>query len=110
MPNWTLTDYDDRPIDIGTRVRYFDYGPQHPDWGKDSQYIGTVIDLGEFDGDYDDELGRGVLINPRVTVRFDDGSEQRYPTSEWEINVSFYETTPVSGKVEELMVIKEEGI
>lgn len=109
MPDWTLTDYDDKPITVGTRVRYYDYDPEHPDWGsKDAHYIGTVTDLGEFDGDYDDELERGVFINPRVTVRFDDGTEQQYATSEWEMNVDryLYEAIPVSGMVEELKVIE----
>jgi hypothetical protein len=40
---FTLTDYDDQPIEIGTTVRMWD------DENRD-QGIGTVTDLGEWDG------------------------------------------------------------
>lgn len=105
-----LTDFDGRRIEIGTRVRMYDYEPGHPDYRSDnhSWYQGEVIDLGEWDGDCDDE-GRSIQIPPYVTVRWNDGQSSEFPTSEWEFEYSvtadWPELIPALGKVEELAVI-----
>jgi CBS domain-containing protein len=96
MTDFTLTDYDDQPIEIGTTVRMWD------DENRD-QGIGTVTDLGEWDGDVDD-YGRSIGIPPRITVQFADAIET-FPTSEWEFLVGLYERAPEVGKVEEVVVI-----
>jgi hypothetical protein len=62
MDDFTITDFDDRPMTVGTTVRMW--------WdGTDAQagdgQFGIVLDLGEWEGDYDDE-GRPIGIAPRV--------------------------------------------
>jgi hypothetical protein len=39
---------------------------------------GTILSISDPDGDVGDE-GRSIAIPPRITVRFDDGVEDRYP-------------------------------
>lgn len=46
----------------------------------EDQPAGVVVSVSDAEGDVDDE-GRSVAINPRVTVRFDDGGEDEFPTS-----------------------------
>jgi hypothetical protein len=89
-PRWTLTDFEERRIAVGSRVRAH----------EDAAAVGTVIDLGEWDGDADDE-GRSRALAPYVRVRFEDGREESFETCEWE----FMRGEPVSGKVELLDVI-----
>lgn len=84
MESFKITDFDDKPIEVGTRVAMWD----------NAKVMGTVTDLGEFDGDVDDE-GRSYAICPRIEVKFDDGSTESFVTSEWD-----YEGT--AGQVEEL--------
>lgn len=98
MSDWTLTDFDDRPIVVGTRVRYWE------DQGEGC--LGTVLDLGEWDYDWSDEQERAVGTPPSVKVRWDEGDEQSYVTTEWDFNiVPFDGTYPVAGQVEELVVV-----
>ena len=42
--------------------------------------IGTVIDVTEPDGDWNDELGRAVAVGPYVYVKYDGNDEvERWP-------------------------------
>lgn len=43
-------------------------------WGDDPGDVCVVVKITEADADYDDDLGRGVLYPPKVTVRFPDGT------------------------------------
>lgn len=106
-----LQDFDGRRIEIGTRVRWYDYDPSHPDYRSDnhSWYWGEITDLGEWDGDVDED-GRSIQIPPYVTVRWDDSGSSEFITSEWEfmyraVLYDYAEQYPVRGKVEELAVI-----
>lgn len=108
-----LTDFDGRRIQVGTRVRYFDFDPEHSDWGKPKAYYGTVIEITEWEGDCDYE-GRPISIQPEVIVDFDDGDTQGYPTSEWVFDFNggidsdgepYGYDEPYEGKCEELCVI-----
>jgi hypothetical protein len=99
-----ITDFDGAPVAVGTRVRAWDYAPDHPEWGQDAKYNGVVTDLGEFDGDVDDE-GRSICVYPRVTVKFDSGDTESFVTCEWEYEGWAWDREPVSGKVEELAAI-----
>lgn len=108
-----LVDFDSRRIEIGTRVRLWDFEPGHPDWTENltplSNYTGEVIDLGEWDGDVDED-GRSIQIPPYVTVRWDGGGSSEFITSEWDFEYrsiidDWPEQWPVLGKVEELAVI-----
>jgi hypothetical protein len=101
-------DFDDHEVKIGTRVRMWDYGPEHPEWGKHSKYNGRVIDLGEFEGDVDDE-GRSRAIYPSITVLWDSGEKDSWTTTEWQFGYAstYYELEDmpdIEGKVEELSV------
>jgi hypothetical protein len=106
MTDFTLTDYDGNPIEIGTKVRMWD----DPEM---KQGVGEVTDLGEFEGDVDDDTGRSILNNPVIIVKFDDATEQ-FVTSEWEWETGFnpadpdtyYGRVPTVGKVEEVVVVK----
>jgi hypothetical protein len=103
----TVEDYDGRLIDVGTRVRYYDYDPHHPDWSRsnDDRYIGTVVEITDWDGDCDDE-GRSISIPPDVVVEFSDGSRESYGTCDWQYPHSYgYDAVPTEGKVEELAVV-----
>jgi len=120
--NFTVTDFDDRPITIGTRVRAWDYSPlphawsdhtgfskhdgttgpgymygAHPDYmtGKAKHYYGVVVDITDFDGDERD--GRPVMIEPDVVVEFDDGVRESFRTSEWEISYGWYDRATGDG-------------
>ena len=98
MSDYLLMDFDGRPITLGTKVRYFDQ-PEGP--------IGVVVDLGEFDGDHDDE-GRSITIYPRITVQYGDGETETYPTTEWQGFYAYSQTGDehdLSGKVEEVNVV-----
>lgn len=106
MSDFTLTDYDERPITIGTRVAAWS---NLIDDGICPNVLGTVTDLGEWDADYCDELQRGVEYPPRITVQWDDGTTDKFVTSEWETRrTGYYEYEYVSGMVEEISAIEEE--
>lgn len=96
-----ITDYDGREMVVGTRVHMWDADLDVP--ADVDSVVGTVIDLGEWDGDCDDE-GRSIGIAPRVAVRFDDGTTEEFVTSEWEYEGWAYYSVPVAGQVEELNV------
>lgn len=102
---YKITDFDDRPIEVGTRVRYYDYKEGHPEFpdGR-AKYEGAVSEITEFDGDCGDD-GRSITIYPKVVVRFDSGDSESYSTCEWEIVYGQFGGEPVAGKVEELDVI-----
>ena len=99
----TVTDYQDRPVLVGTRVRYFD-----TDDHRAEQDLGTVTGITEWDADVDDD-GRSIVNPPEVVVLWDDGAEESYVTSEWEtewvgVGPDVYRE-PTTGRVEELVVV-----
>lgn len=113
MNDYTITDFDGRTIQIGTRVRMWDYDPRHPDWPEHDMYYGTVVDISEWDVDEDRE-GRSVEVPPFIFVRFDDTSESSFTTGDWQFDFNggrddegypYGCNEPVSAKVEELAVI-----
>jgi hypothetical protein len=53
-------------ITVGSRVLYADNDPATP---------ATVIAISEPDGDYDDELQRGVEYPPKITLLFENDTE-----------------------------------
>lgn len=65
-----IQDPHGRPVEVGTRVIF---GTDQP---------GVVTAISDVDGDFDDELGRGVMINPRVTVALDAGGTDESTTSD----------------------------
>lgn len=67
-------DCDGTPIVVGSLVTYFD----------NPALTGEVVNVGEWDGDIDDDTGRGYSIAPYITVIWDgdDGSETRYPSTQ----------------------------
>lgn len=99
LADYRLEDFDGHQITLGTRVRMWDDPP-------DTELVGTVIDMGEFDGDVDDD-GRSIAIYPRVTVRWPNGDDEWW-TSEWEFDGWAWEREPMLGKVEELAVVERE--
>lgn len=103
MPDFTITDFADREIKTGTTVRIWcDPAFVSP---RDNIF-GIVTDLGEWEGDVDDE-GRSIGIRPHVTVQWEDGTTDSFITSEWEYGYrDDYFPEPVSGKVEELDVVE----
>ena len=78
--DFTITDFDGRPLTVGTRVKVYD-ADLDVSFDVDA-LVGIVTDLGDFDGDVNDE-GRPIPIYPRLTVRFDDGTTERFDTGEW---------------------------
>jgi hypothetical protein len=100
-----VEDFDGRAVEVGTRVRYFDYDPHHPEWSpeNDGRYIGVVVEITDWDGDCDDE-GRSISIPPSVVVEFADGSRESYRTCDWQYPHS-YDALPTEGKVEELAAV-----
>lgn len=60
-----VRDCDGTALGVGDRVIF---GVDEP--------VGIIEQITESDADYDDELGRGVMITPRVTVRFPDGQHE----------------------------------
>jgi hypothetical protein len=107
----TVQDYNGSVIRVGTPVRYFDYGPDHPDWGQDAKYIGVVSEISDWDADAD-EAGRHRDIPPYVSVVFGAGEEAEFATSGWEFRYvggepmadEIPETIPYGGMAEELVV------
>jgi hypothetical protein len=61
-----IIDYAKRPILVGTRIIFGGFTDQR----------GVVTKITEYDVDYDDDLGRGRIFEPKVYVRLDDGSEE----------------------------------
>lgn len=63
-------DCDGTPIVVGSLVSH----------AEDDALTGKVVDVGEWDADYDDDTGRGYPIAPYFTVIWDalDGSQTRY--------------------------------
>lgn len=95
---FTITDYDDRPIEVGTRVTVF---------GADPKDFGFVKSISDWDYDYSDELQRAVGFEPKVKVEWLDGSVEEFVTSEWNGRQSMYDE-PTLGKVEELVALDED--
>jgi hypothetical protein len=77
-------DYKGNEMKVGTRIFI--------DWEDDKVY-GTVTQLDPQEGDADDE-GRPIAYGPYVTVKFDDGVEDRYQGYIGDIH---YETDPKDG-------------
>lgn len=75
MSSFEVRDINGQKIAVGNRVLFGDPRPDERDL-----HTGEVTEITEPDADYDDELGRGVQITPRVVVRFPDGSEERTRT------------------------------
>ena len=78
----TILDCNDREITVGKLAIY-----GSPPLGETDEYMVEVISISDPDGDYDDELGRGVEITPRVKVCFNDGTEE---------DIRTYNGTPIS--------------
>lgn len=110
---YVIADYDGKPVNVGTRVRYHDFDANHPEFpAARAKYEGVVLEITEFDGDVDDDTGRSIVIPPDVVVRHDDGEIASYTTSEWTFKLvgrtpsdENPEQVPMGGKVEELTVI-----
>lgn len=77
---FTITDFDDKPVAVGTRVCTWDADLEVP--ADVDAVVGVVTDLGDWDGDTDD-YGRTIGIPPSITVRFDDGTTEHFTTCEW---------------------------
>lgn len=101
-----IYDYDGNKVSVGTKVK--DYDDTFDD-------IGEVIEISDFDGDVDDDTGRSIMHPPLIKVRWADGEEQEYHTSEWEFHEygiksdangdPMPEGIESIGKVEELKVV-----
>lgn len=114
--NLTVTDYNDKPVTVGTRVRMWDFEEGHPEFPvARARYEGVVIEITDFEGDVDDDTGRSIEITPDVRVRFDSGDEQSFSTCEWEHDQRYVATKDpddpdvewlgATGKVEELAAL-----
>lgn len=75
-----VTDWKGREIKVGMTVIY---GCPPP--GQESDFRVEVMEITDFDADYNDELGRPEMYPPRVRVHFNDGTED---------TVSTYNNTP----------------
>lgn len=73
-----ILDFNGHEIQVGSVCVY---GCPEPHERNTARYLVTVEEITDPDGDYDDELGRGVAINPYVKVRFHDGDEDQIGTS-----------------------------
>jgi hypothetical protein len=103
--DFTLTDYDGRPILIGMPVLI--WCPRDQKRTGVEEIPGTVIDFGEWDGDYDDNLGRAVGYPPQITVQWwEDGGTDKFLTSEWEYEGWAWDRSPVTGMVEEVVAVE----
>lgn len=98
--NFRIEDFDRNEVKVGSRVVSW----EDAEAGNVS-VIGTVTNLGEWDGDVNDE-GRPVAVSPRVEVQWDDGRKSRYVTLEWEDDGGYPEPTHVLGRIEDVVVIK----
>jgi hypothetical protein len=67
----TIQDEYGNEVVVGSRCVY-----GAPDDESDPNYVVTVAAISDVDGDYDDELGRGVMIPPFVTVKFENGEDE----------------------------------
>lgn len=77
MSDWEVRDCAGTIVNVGDKVLY-----------DENDRAAVVTAISEPDGDYDDELQRGVEYPPRVTVRFaDDGST-------WDVRS--YNDTPIT--------------
>lgn len=104
MSDYTITDYNDKPVIVGTRVRVYDFEEGHPEFpAARAKYEGAVIEITEFDGDVDDDTGKTIVVYPGIVVRFDTGDTEAFTTGEWVIDHITNEA--ISGKVEELTVL-----
>lgn len=70
-----VLDSDGLEVSVGSRVRIWD-AAQRPS-GEVTD--GTVTEIEATDGDVDDE-GRPFTVNPRIVVRFDDATVERFTT------------------------------
>jgi hypothetical protein len=93
-----ITDFDGRPVLVGSRVRYWE--PLE----DGSIALGTVTRIEDWDGDADDE-GRPVAIPPTVYVAWDSGETESYRTCDWSMGSPWHD--PEGGKVEEIDVLPE---
>lgn len=100
-----IRDFDENEILIGGRVKLYDYDRNHDQWGNHEKFVGTVTSLGDFDGDVTDE-GRPVAIYPEVGVRFDNGDEEYFCTTDWKLD---WRTEHAEGHVEELIALTTLG-
>jgi hypothetical protein len=73
-PKIVIKDEEDNVIQIGDTCVYGD--PEQDDLAN---YNCVVTEISDIDGDADDE-GRSFMINPRVTVKFDNGDEDTLAT------------------------------
>ena len=101
--DYTITDFSDHEIKVGTTVRMW-WDPKMEVQPGDGDF-GVVTDLGEWEGDVDDE-GRSIGIPPHVEVKWENGKKTHFVTSEWVWDRWYYDSEPVSGKVEELEVVE----
>lgn len=65
-----VTDWDGAALTVGTRAIYGSPAP-----GKEAEYTVTVVEISDYDVDYNDELGRPEGYPPKIKVRFDDGTD-----------------------------------
>lgn len=72
----TVYDGTGKLVEIGATVRW-DTDAVDPEPGYERA---EVVGITDWDGDYSDELQRGISIPPKVVLRYSDGFEQEYPT------------------------------
>ena len=70
----TVYDSKGTELKVGMRVITYPIPPL-------TTYYGTITEITDIDGDYDDELGRAVLIPPYVTVKWDKNDTTIYKAS-----------------------------
>lgn len=110
MSDFTITDFSDREVKVGTTVRIW-WDPTMEVQKGDGDF-GVITEIDEWEGDVDDE-GRSVLIPPRVTVTWEaTGHTHSFATCEWEYECGWYDPETGdgdppygTGKVEELEVV-----
>lgn len=72
-----VTDWDGKPIEVGMTVIY-----GAPPSGEEPNYRVEIVEITDFDVDYNDDLMRAECYPPRVKVRFADGTEDTVSTHE----------------------------
>lgn len=76
MSGQKVVDGNGAEVVVGVRVIYG--APMTA--AEAAKQTGTVVEVTDWDVDYDDDLGRGRLYPPKVKVRFDDGDEETAST------------------------------
>ena len=90
-------DWRETPFKIGDRVKC------------DDDIVGTVTKISDPDGDVDDDTGRGILIPPKLTVKFDDEAEEQFtgynatPAPDW-----YDEEPQFTWQFDDVEVVKDE--